>query len=94
MKKNFDKYQKPFFLDINELHAIPSCYNKAYEALPPIDAINNYDDYLKKINAYENCEKNYGEDCPQPRCQYCVVHLKNGEKIWFTCGRHKDEIGW
>ena len=42
----------------------------------------------------EDCEKEYGDICETRRCHYAVLNMRNGEKIWFTCGRRKDEAKW
>lgn len=37
--------------------------------------------------AYKNCDLDYGSICPERHCHYAVINIKNGEKIWITCGR-------
>lgn len=39
----------------------------------------------------ENCDKDYGDICDDRTCRYRVINIKNGEKIWFTCGRRKED---
>ena len=42
----------------------------------------------------EGCEKDFDDICENPKCHYVRINIKNGEKIWFTCGRRKDEVKW
>lgn len=42
----------------------------------------------------EECDKEYGDICEIRRCHYTVLNMKNSEKIWFTCGRRKDNSEW
>ena len=44
--------------------------------------------------AYKNCDLDYGSICPERRCRYAVMNVKNGESIHITCGRRKDEVEW
>ena len=38
----------------------------------------------------ENCDKDYDDICDDRTCRYRRINIKNGEKIWFTCGRRKE----
>lgn len=50
--------------------------------------------FLKSVYAYETCHREYGDFCPEAHCHYAVLNVKNGEKIWITCSRRKDEVQW
>ena len=47
-----------------------------------IEKINTF---LTSIRAYEKCEKQKGDFCNEPRCEYCVITLGNGYAL--TCGK-------
>ena len=38
----------------------------------------------------ENCDKDYDDICDDRTCRYRRINVKNGERIWFTCGRRKE----
>lgn len=42
----------------------------------------------------EGCEKEFDDICENPKCHYVHINIKNGEKIWFTCGRRDHVIRW
>ena len=39
----------------------------------------------------EDCDKDYGDICDSHTCCYRVINVRNGEKIWITCGRRKED---
>ena len=46
-----------------------------------------YNDFMKKLYAYENCDISYGKECKEPHCKFAVLHFENNKTICFTCGR-------
>lgn len=59
----------------------------------PYKEEKDYDPIIIRTEG-EDCDKEYGDICETRRCHYAVLNMRNGEKIWFTCGRRKDEVKW
>ena len=47
-----------------------------------IEKINTF---LTSIHAYEKCEKQKGDFCNEPKCEYCVITLGNNYAL--KCGK-------
>ena len=46
-----------------------------------------YENWIKKLNAYNTCKCARGDKCKEPDCYYSVMHFNCCQPLHFTCGR-------
>lgn len=49
--------------------------------------VNHINNFLKECFFYKHCDKNKGDVCDHPKCQYSKLILSMSQQSHFECGR-------